>query len=84
MGLDVYIQEKDGSEIEIESNLKITHNLNKILLELDKINGGETSYYEVIWRPDELFACENGKVLVKDVLLRIPYIISGLVFYQTR
>ena len=38
MGLDVYIQEKDGSSVEIESNLKITHNLNKILLELDKIN----------------------------------------------
>lgn len=47
-------------------------------------NGGETSYYEVIWRPDELFACENGEVLVKDVLLRIPDIIGGLVFYQKR
>ena len=81
MGLDVYIQEKDGSDIEIESNLKITHNLNKILLELDKINGGETFYYKVIWRPDELFACENGEVLVKDVLQYIPDIISGLVFY---
>ena len=84
MGLNIYFQEKDGSEIEIESNLKITHNLNKILLELDKINGGETNYYKVIWRPDELFACENGDVLVKDVLQHIPSIISGLVFYQTR
>ena len=84
MGLDVYFQEKDGSMVEIESNLKITHNLNKILLELDKINGGETNYYEVIWRPDELFACENGEVVVKDVLRHIPDIISGLVFYQTR
>lgn len=84
MGLDVYIQEKDGSSVEIESNLKITHNLNKILLELDKINGGETSYYKVIWRPDELFYCENGEVLVKDVLHYIPSIISGLVFYQKR
>ena len=49
MGLNIYFQEKDGSDIEIESNLKITHNLNIILLELDKIIGGETSYYEVIW-----------------------------------
>lgn len=84
MGLSVYFEEKDGSSVEIESNLKITHNLNKILLELDKINGGETCYYEVIWRPDELFACENGEVLVKDVLKHIPNIISDLVFYQTR
>lgn len=84
MGLDVYFQEKDGSEVEIESNLKITHNLNKILLELDKINGVETCYYKAIWRPDELFACENGDVLVKDVLQHIPDIISGLVFHQTR
>ena len=84
MGLDIYIQEKDGSSVEIESNLKITHNLNKILLELDKINGEETCYYKVIWRPDELFACENGEVAVKDVLQHIPDIISGLVFHQTR
>ena len=84
MGLDIYFQEKDRSEVEIESNLKITHNLNTILLEFDKINGGETNYYKVIWRPDELFACENGEVLVRDVLQHIPSIISGLVFHQTR
>lgn len=84
MGLGIYFQEKDGSDIEIEYNLKITHNLNKILLELDKIKGGETNYYEVIWRPDELFSCENGEVLVKDVLHHIPSIISSLVFYQKR
>lgn len=84
MGLNIYFLYKDGSDIEIESHLHITHNLNTILLELDKINGGETNYYELVWRPDELFGYDNGSVPVKDVLLFLPDVISGVVIYQER
>ena len=84
MGLNIYFLEKDGSdiEIEIESYLKITHNLNKVLIELDKIV--PSNYYKLIWRPDELFNCENGKVKVKGVLIHLPSLIGDLVFYQDR
>lgn len=80
MGLNIYFLYEDGSDIEVESNLKITHNLNKVLIELDKIS--LTNYYSLIWRPDELFNCENGKVRVEDVLMHLPSLISDLVFCQ--
>ena len=34
MGLNIYFLEKDGSDIEIESHLQITHNLNTVLIEM--------------------------------------------------
>lgn len=82
MGLDIYFYDKIGEEVEIESRLKITHNLNKVLIELDKIV--PNNYYKLIWRPDELFNCENGKVKVKGVLIHLPSLIGDLVFYQDR
>ena len=84
MGLNIYFLDDQGQDIEMDSYLRITHHLNKILLELDKIKGGETCYYELIWRPDEIYNCENGKVKVKDVLHSLPNLISDLVFYQGR
>ena len=80
MGLNIYFLYGNGDEVDIESNLNITHNLNKVLIELDRLN--HSSYYQLIWRPDEIFNCENGKVKVKDVLIHLPSLISDLVFYQ--
>ena len=82
MGLNIYFLDESGDDVEIESNLRITHNLNKILIELD--NTIRTNYYELIWRPDEFFNCENGKVEVEAVLTYLPNLISNLVFYQYR
>lgn len=84
MGLNIYLQDAKGEDIEMESYLQITHNLNNILIELDKIKGGETCYYGLIWRPEELYACENGRVTVKDVLHHLPELISSVAFYQSR
>ena len=83
MGLSIYFYDKDGNDVETES-LSITHNLNKILIELDKIKGSETNYYKLIWRPDELFNCDNGRVLVRDVILYLPELISSIIYYQDR
>lgn len=50
MGLDIYFYDgigEDAKEIEIESYLQITHNLNKVLIELDKIV--PNNYYKLIW-----------------------------------
>lgn len=84
MGLNIYFYYDDENyeEAEIESYLQITHNLNTVVSELGLITG--MFYYELIWRPDELFDCENGKVKVKDVLIHLPDLISNLVFYQDR
>ena len=84
MGLNIffYYDDENYEEVEIESHLQITHNLNKVLIELDKIS--HTNYYRLIWRPDELFNCENSKVRVKDVLIHLPSLISDLVFCQYR
>ena len=51
MGLNIYFYDGVGEyakEVEIESYLQITHNLNKVLIELDKIS--HTNYYSLIWR----------------------------------
>lgn len=82
MGLNIHFLNEDGEDIEVESGLQITHNLNKVLIELDKVR--HRDYYKLIWRPDELFYCENGKVRVKDVLLHLPSLIGDLVFCQDR
>ena len=84
MGLNIYFYYDDENyeEVEIESHLQITHNLNKVLIELDKIS--HTNYYSLIWRPNKLFNCENDKVKVKDVLIHLPSLIGDLAFYQSR
>lgn len=50
MGLNIYFYDgvgEDAKEIEIESYLQITHNLNSVVDELGKLVG--LPYYEVIW-----------------------------------
>ena len=81
-GLNIYFLDEDGNDVEIESHLQITHNLNKVLIELDSIS--HTNYYSLIWIPDELFNCENGKVRVNDVRIHLPSLLGDLVFYQRK
>lgn len=47
MGLNIYFLDEDGSDVEIESYLQITHNLNNVVSELGMLVG--LFYYEVIW-----------------------------------
>ena len=49
MGLNIYFYYDDENyeEVEIESHLQITHNLNSIVSELGLLVG--LPYYEVIW-----------------------------------
>ena len=50
MGLNIYFLDgvcEGAKEIEIESHLQITHNLNTVVSELGLIVG--LPYYEVIW-----------------------------------
>lgn len=86
MSLDIYFQDMLGNDIEVDSNLNITHNLNKIVDECGKIWGRK--HYELIWRPDELFKIPNGeipvKLVVNDILVLINDLIeneSGLIKY---
>ena len=58
MGLNIYFLDESGEDVEIESYLRITHNLNSVVSELGLLVG--LPYYEVIWRPDELFGLKNG------------------------
>lgn len=81
MGLNIYFLNEDGEDIEIESYLQITHNLNTVADELGKLVG--KPYYEVIWRPDELFECKNGEVPVSFVLVTLPQIIKDVIKYTT-
>ena len=83
MGLDIYFYDGVGeyaNEISSE-RLKITHNLNTVVDELGKLVG--KPYYEVIWRPDELFECKNGEVPVSFVLVTLPQIIKDVIKYTT-
>ena len=57
MGLNIYFLDKDGEDVEIESYLRITHNLNNVVSELGLLLG--LPYYEVIWAPYELFGLKN-------------------------
>lgn len=82
MGLNIYFVDEYGEDIQMDSHLGITHNLNKILLELDRIKGDETCYYKLIWRPDEIYNCENGRVTVKDVLCHLPDLLQDLMYHQ--
>lgn len=47
MGLNIYFLDEIGEDVEIESYLRITHNLNNVVSELGLILG--LPYYEVIW-----------------------------------
>ena len=82
MGLNIYFYDKDGNEIEDTPNLQITHNLNTIVLELGLLVG--LPYYEVIWRPDELFGLKNGEVDVALVLKVLPDLIKNLLKFEDR
>ena len=83
MGLNIYFYDgvgEDAKEIEIESYLQITHNLNSVVDELGKLVG--KPYYEVIWRPDELFGLKNGEVPVGLVLKVLPHLIKNLLKFE--
>ena len=80
MGLNIYFLDKDGEDVEIESYLRITHNLNNVVSELGLLLG--LPYYEVIWIPDELFGLKNGKVPVSLVLGVLPNLIKDLLEFE--
>ena len=80
MGLNIYFLEKDGEDVEIDSYLRITHNLNTVVSELGLLVG--LPYYEVIWRPDELFGLKNGEVPVSLVLGVLPNLIKDLLEFE--
>ena len=89
MGLNVYFVNENGVELSEDNiqdfsryNLQITHNLNKILIALDKKSGNFTMFYETIWRADELLNVENGKIPVKEILCRLTAIIESLIFNE--
>ena len=85
MGLNIYFYDGVGDgakEIEIESHLQITHNLNTVVDELGKLVG--KPYYEVIWRLDELFELKNGEVPAEFVLKLLPDLIKNLLKFEDR
>ena len=80
MGLNIYFLDESGEDVEIESYLRITHNLNTIVSELGLLVG--LPYYEVIWRPYELFGLKNGEVPVGLVLNVLPDLIKNLLEFE--
>ena len=82
MGLNIYFLDEVGEDVEIESHLQITHNLNNVVSELGKLVGKQ--YYEVVWRPDELFDLKNGEVPVVLVLKLLPDLIKNLLKFEDR
>ena len=85
MGLNIYFYDGVGDgakEIEIESHLQITHNLNNVVSELGLLLG--LPYYEVIWKPDELFGLKNGEVPAVLVLKTLPDLIKNLLKLEDR
>lgn len=82
MGLNIYFLDEVGEDVEIESYLRITHNLNSVVSELGLLVG--LTYYEVIWRPDELFGLKNGEVPVCLVLKVLPDLIKNLLKFEDR
>ena len=72
MGLDIYFYVGDK---EIDSkHLGITHNLNTLVDELGQLKG--KPYYEVIWRPDELFNVKNGEVPISLIFPMLQSLIK--------
>ena len=80
MGLNIYFLDEFGEDVEIESYLGITHNLNTVVSELGLLLG--LPYYEVIWKPDELFGLKNGEVNVGFVLCVLPDLIKNLIKFE--
>ena len=80
MGLNIYFLDESGEDVEIESHLQITHNLNTVVSELGLLVG--LPYYEVIWRPDGLFGLKNGEVPVGLVLIVLPDLIKNLLKFE--
>lgn len=81
MGLNIYFLDESGEDVEIESYLRITHNLNNVVSELGLLVG--LPYYEVIWRPDELTGLENGKVPALFIVSYLPDLIRDLIKYES-
>ena len=82
MGLNICFLDENGEDVEIESYLQITHNLNNVVSESGLLLG--LPYYEVIWRPDELFGLKNGEVPVGFVLKVLPDLIKNLLKFEDR
>ena len=80
MGLNIYFLDESGEDVEIESYLRITHNLNSVVSELGLLLG--LPYYEVIWRPDSLFGLKNGEVPVGLVLKVLHDLIKNLLEFE--
>ena len=80
MGLNIYYLDESGEDVEIESHLRITHNLNTIVSELGLLV--DLPYYEVIWIPDEMFGLKNGEVPVGLVLKVLPDLIKNLLKFE--
>lgn len=77
MSLDICFYDENDVDINIESNLNITHNLTHLVDECGKIRN--RTHYKLLWRPDELFGVDNGKVPVKQVMTRLPTLIEDLI-----
>lgn len=77
MSLHIYFLDDEGNDIEVESNLNITHNLTRVVNECGKLWGRK--HYELIWRPDELLGVDNGKVKVADIIHRLPTLLEDLI-----
>lgn len=82
MGLNIYFLDESGEDVEIESHLQITHNLNKLVDECGKIWGRK--HYELVWRPDDMFGLKNGEVPVGLVLGVLPHLIKNLLEFEYR
>ena len=82
MGLNIYFLDESGEDVEIESHLQITHNLNTVVSELGLLVG--LPYYEVIWIPNELFGLKSGEVPVGLVLKVLPDLIKNLLKFEDR
>ena len=80
MSLNIYFLDSNGEDVEQQTCLNITHNMNKLVDECGKLVDKE--YYELIWTPDELLGVDNGKVPVSFVLQRLPALIADLFKYE--
>lgn len=88
MGLSLYFYSDKGEELD---SVGITHNLNKMICELDVLC--RTNYYECVWRPEEIFDTKdillydtfteeyyvNTCVSVKDILPKLGTLYRDLV-----
>ena len=59
MGLNIYFQDERGEDVEVESRLQVTHNLNKVLIELGRRYIG----YEVMQSCEEVIQIKLASVI---------------------